>query len=391
MTTRDRAPTFGLGHGNEVSQTMGFSIRIAPGVRVRASSRGVRTSLGPRVARVHVGAGRTGFSTGVGPVGYYTSAGGNRRRTTSGTATANRQLAAVARDQARVEKAEQARGLAEALKTILDLHRQEFPPAARPTVPPPPEVSLADIQSRQRAEARKSTSIFARQQRKLALAEADRLAGEEAVATRRELAEQTSLYQAQAGVWWEALSRCDPDTVLGVLSEAFEDNEAAAAAVGVNGREVSLLVVVPPVSAVPERKPTTTPAGNLSLKKLTKRETADFYKLLVCGHLLVTLREAFAVVPALESARIVAVRASEPDAYGRRHPEVILAGRCERSALHDVRWAEADAARVFNDCCEEKLIVQKGASAELQPLRLEDEPQLQELLDAIDMDELLDS
>jgi hypothetical protein len=37
---------------------MGFSIKIAPGVRVRASSRGVRTSIGPRVARVHVGAGR---------------------------------------------------------------------------------------------------------------------------------------------------------------------------------------------------------------------------------------------------------------------------------------------------------------------------------------------
>ena len=35
---------------------MGFSVKIAPGVRVRASSRGVRTSIGPRVARVHVGA-----------------------------------------------------------------------------------------------------------------------------------------------------------------------------------------------------------------------------------------------------------------------------------------------------------------------------------------------
>ena len=45
---------------------MSFSVKIAPGVRVRASSRGVRTSIGPRVARVHVGAGRTGISTGAG-------------------------------------------------------------------------------------------------------------------------------------------------------------------------------------------------------------------------------------------------------------------------------------------------------------------------------------
>ena len=369
---------------------MGFSVRIAPGVRVRASSRGVRTSLGPRVARVHVGAGRTGFSTGVGPVGYYTSAGGSRRRSSSGTATANRQLAAMAREQARVEKVAEAQRLAEALKTILDLHRQEFPLATRPTVPPPPEVSLDDIRSRRRADARKATSIFARQQRKLALEEAERLAAEEAAAIRDELAQQTAEYQAQADAWWDALSRCEPDTVLGALAGAFEDNEAAAAAVGVNGREVSLLVVVPPVSAVPERRPTTTPAGNLSLKKLTKREAADFYKLLVCGHLVVTLREAFAVVPSLESARIVAVRPSEHDAYGRRHPEVVLAARCERSALHDVRWGDVDAARVFNDCCGEKLIVQKGPSAELQPLDLEDEPELQALLNAIDMDELLE-
>src|SRR5690349_4095340 len=99
---------------------MGFSVKLAPGVRVRASSRGVRTSLGPRIARVHVGGGRTGFSTGVGPASYYTSgtrrrsSSGNRRRT--GTAAANRQLAAATRA---AEKQEQAQSLSEALLAIL--------------------------------------------------------------------------------------------------------------------------------------------------------------------------------------------------------------------------------------------------------------------------------
>jgi hypothetical protein len=55
------------------------SIRVTPGVRVRLTSRGVRTSIGPRVARLHVGAGRTGVSTGAGPVTAYTSAGSSRR------------------------------------------------------------------------------------------------------------------------------------------------------------------------------------------------------------------------------------------------------------------------------------------------------------------------
>jgi hypothetical protein len=97
---------------------MGFSIKIAPGVRVRASCRGVRISLGPRVARVHVGAGRTGVSTGIGPVGYYTSVGG---------------------PQALADKAAEAPRLQAAFDAIAALHREAFSPAQPPTVPPPPE------------------------------------------------------------------------------------------------------------------------------------------------------------------------------------------------------------------------------------------------------------
>src|SRR6476659_4494305 len=102
---------------------MGFSVRIAPGVRVRASSRGVRTSLGPRAARVHVGGGRTGFSTGVGPVTYNTGVSGGQRRSSprsrTGTATASRQLAAATR----AAKADQAQALNDALQAILNVHR----------------------------------------------------------------------------------------------------------------------------------------------------------------------------------------------------------------------------------------------------------------------------
>jgi hypothetical protein len=44
---------------------------------------------------------------------------------------------------------------------------------------------------------------------------------------------------------------CSPerDAVLACLAEAFEDNDAAAAAV--DGDEVSLVALVPPVSVVP--------------------------------------------------------------------------------------------------------------------------------------------
>lgn len=108
---------------------MGFSFKVAPGVRVRASSRGIRTSVGPRAARVHFGSGRTALSTGAGPVTFYTRVGSGPRRSPS-VSSYQRQQAAYARQQAKEAKAQQARELAAAFQSILGLHREEFPPAA---------------------------------------------------------------------------------------------------------------------------------------------------------------------------------------------------------------------------------------------------------------------
>lgn len=50
---------------------MSIYIRLAPGVKVRLGRRGVRWSIGPRAARLHVGAGGPGVSTGTGPFTLY--------------------------------------------------------------------------------------------------------------------------------------------------------------------------------------------------------------------------------------------------------------------------------------------------------------------------------
>src|SRR3954470_5593246 len=98
---------------------MGFSIKIAPGVRVRASSRGVRTSIGPRAARLHVGGGRTGFSTGVGPVGYYTSVGGSgQRRATTRRPSAGSYQRQLTVSPAAAAKAEEAHRLAKVFQAL---------------------------------------------------------------------------------------------------------------------------------------------------------------------------------------------------------------------------------------------------------------------------------
>jgi hypothetical protein len=63
---------------------MGVYIRLMPGVKVRITRRGVRWGLGPRAARLHVGAGGSGVSTGAGPFSLYHSLRRRRRRHQAG-------------------------------------------------------------------------------------------------------------------------------------------------------------------------------------------------------------------------------------------------------------------------------------------------------------------
>ena len=101
------------------------------------------------------------------------------------------------------------------------------------------------------------------------------------------------------------------------------------------------------------------------------------------------MREAFAVAPGLRSARIVALRNDGPDAYGRRTVSCLLAGRFERTALDSVQWADADAPRVVNDVASDLLNNQRGRSQEFGPIDLAKEPELQQLIRAVDLTELV--
>ena len=149
-----------------------------------------------------------------------------------------------------------------------------------------------------------------------------------------------------------------------------------------------MVILVPSTSAVPERRPTVTAAGNLSLKKLTKRESADFYKLLVCGYVLATVKEAFAVAPGLTHVRIVALRNPGTDAYGKARIEALLGARFARAALDGVQWASADAYVVVNDTSTERTARFAGPSKEFAALDLAAEPELAAVVAAVDLEEL---
>lgn len=365
---------------------------MAPGVRVRVSSRGVRTSIGPRAARVHVGSGRTGFSTGIGPVGYYTSVGGSRRSSSSSRASTHRTSTGVSsRALAQAQRAREAAEAGRVLLGLFKLHEAEFEAAQPPVAPPPPPVDPKPIVDRHLKETLSGVGWFARKSRAQARARADAAAAAEIEQITLNDARLHAEYQAHLDESWQRLVAGDPDVVLARLAEAFEDNEAAAAPLGVHGDEASLVVVVPTTDAIPAVKPATTQAGNPTTKKLTKQDAADFYKIIVAGYTLVTVKEAFAVAPSINHARIVAVRSAGADVYGRKRVEAILAARFTRASLEGVRWTSIDAVQAFNELATEREINHTGRYRELSPLDLASQPAIAAAVRAIEVEERIDA
>jgi hypothetical protein len=106
---------------------------------------------------------------------------------------------------------------------------------------------------------------------------------------------QYEALQQETVTLWQRLIASPPDVVLAVLGHAFESSSANAAPLGVWDTEAHLVLLAPDLAALPERYPTTTAAGNLSLRKFTKGEMADLYKQLVAGLVLATAKETFSV------------------------------------------------------------------------------------------------
>jgi hypothetical protein len=231
--------------------------------------------------------------------------------------------------------------------------------------------------------------VFKRTERAAAKQQAAAWADAEAARQWTILKTQQAQWQQTLDQQWQLLLGNEPNAVLQAMAEAFEDNEAASAAVGVVAGEVSLVVVVPPASqAIPEQMPGRTAAGNLSLKKITQADKADFYKQFVCGQILVTLREAFAVAPGLTAGRVVVLRNDGRDPYGRPTMPCLAAVTVTRRALDGVRWHDADAIDILNAAAHEKLMLQKGRSKDLAPLDLTNEHDIRALIETVDLEDL---
>jgi hypothetical protein len=182
---------------------------------------------------------------------------------------------------------------------------------------------------------------------------------------------------------WQRLITNDSAVVLALLSHVFQYSSVHAAPLSVWDAEAQLALLAPDVAALPERHPTTTAAGNLSLKKFTKAEMADLYKQLLAGLVLATAKEALAIAPGVTDTRIVVLRHTPTGAYGKIRLEAILAARVARAALSGVQWTQTDALTILSEISSELVTRTAGPSKVLAPLDLKGEPEIAGLIDDI--------
>lgn len=137
------------------------SFKVAPGVRIRASSRGISAGIGPRAARVHVGTRGVGVSSGVGPLSTYSrlsgggggrGSGGGARRASYGGAT-KASIAAREREAKAAAREADIDSVAALEKALTSVHGASFPEAKPITLPPPDEVDPQPIETERAAAA----------------------------------------------------------------------------------------------------------------------------------------------------------------------------------------------------------------------------------------------
>ena len=143
------------------------SFKVAPGVRISASPRGISAGVGPRAARVHVGSRGVGVSSGVGPVSTYSrlgGSGGGRGSSNSGRrpryGATKASIAAREREAKAAAREADIERVAGLEKALTSLHSGSFPEAERVVLPPPDEVDPQPIET-ERATAAEIPQLVA--------------------------------------------------------------------------------------------------------------------------------------------------------------------------------------------------------------------------------------
>ena len=352
---------------------MGFGIRVAPGVRISASSRGLRAGIGPRATRVHVGSGRTGFSTGVGPLTYYTSRGGRRSGGRAPSMASYERQVRAAERQAELQHWFELNNQMLALAFV---HQEKFDAAAAPVAPPPEAVDEKAIRVHHERKQRAGISIFKRAERRAAKERAyDAAAREVEQEQGRRERERTAL-QASLDEYWRLLHTNDHETVFETIEAAFEDNEMPAAVIDVQGSSAGLLMKISaPAELVPEREVTQTPTGKPTHRRRTKGVINALYAEIMASHVVATAKEALAVAPGLDHVRVLVIRGDRLGGGLQLVP--LYAGEFDRQSVSRTDWKDLRVLAFIEARGE---IRYKGQAQEVAALPTKTDPELRRTL-----------
>lgn len=381
---------------------LGVSFKLAPGVRVRASSRGVRTSIGPRAARVHVGAGRTRISSGAGPFTVSTAVGGGSRNTgartsarvssrssslpSGGPARPRQPTVAQLQAQARAaERVQQVAAVAAVERSLTTLHHEDFPASSRrlvsvPAAPGPAQVEAVRRELYQAGIA--GVPLWKRAPRRQAKAWATQQAPVEAQRRHTGALVATQFEQAGLDEQWQALVEHHPQTVIEAVEEAFADNASdstcvdAGAEADTGVRYVTAVVTYGGIDVVPEVRPDTTPGGKPTLRKRTKTDRNALYAQALASTVLATAKEALAVAVTATEVRVLVIRGA-----GAGGVEPVYAGTLRRDHLAHLDWHILDPLTVAMSAHEAQM-ARKGSAREVVAVPVDPDSPARELLDA---------
>lgn len=369
---------------------LSFRVKLMPGVRVGVGTRGIRTSVGPRAARVHVGGGRPGVSTGIGPVSLYGSMGRQRR----GASFPNTPHASTTMELRELEGAggayAQDSGIYEVSqmwtrqRRWTSVHLEDFPAAECPVQLAPPEPDVTAIAQQIERDLLADVPRFRRRQRD----ELRRRANDEAAASAEDFITRADAAarerQIELNAQWRDLLDNEPYITFDVLARALEDNRAFAAPLEITGWTAKIVMVAPPLSDLPDRDEKQDATGQWTTAKMPANERNKRYVSTVCSHVLATTRESFAVAPGLREVKIAVVR-DEGTLRNRGRWATLLVADIERRAIEQTVWgANTKPETLLKGVAKDIAVRLRVTDVQLMPLTTNDVDGLDELMSLLD-------
>ena len=351
---------------------MGIGIRIFPGIRISASSRGlgIGASLGPLSA-----------SSSINPLGGMLGSLGAMADLASGGGSygghSRTSLAAYERALRKAEKEEAYEKARRLLDEMLTMHERTFPEARPPVAPTPRKVAEETLVRSITEKRLQDVPRLALSKRREAKALAAQEAAREAGRLRALYIEEAETAKRELDDIWRRLSAGDPTTVIKVVEQAFEDNLAPATPIDCAGQQLTIAMLVKADAYLPNKKPTRTEAGNPSLRRWALKDRNLHYAAVVCSSALATVKEALATAPPIDRVKLLILRRHPPKPGRARGGslEAIFHGVINRQQLADISdWSEIEPTKELAD--GEGVLCAFDSNARFRALDLRDEPQL---------------